>query len=447
MNFKKVIALLLTVGLISTLLTGCAGVPKKVVAPKKTVAPKAATVDKKKFKGKIEILLPGAEYVTFFKENIIPYFNKEYPNIQVVTTGDDKTLDTRLAAGDAPDIYASTFGYPPAKYAKLGKLVDYTQFPDYKNLAARIDPKYSGKVLDGNFTIPMNVTTQMLIYNKELFKEAGLNPNIPPRTFAEYLVDAKKISALPLRKDGSKVYGNIFWNDALTWGGWYWTMMSQVYYNFNNGKYRLLNKLGTDVEFDKPGANMASFFDFMTKAQEYAPATMAKNFFTRNVGMWIQFGYGWKANFKESPVSPMEIGTDVGVAPIPVQKLGDTSYTTLDGRNLLMFKSNSEKQKLAWELIKFIMRDNYNLEICKAQGQLPTLKTLEKDPYFLLPENKPFVDQLKNAIPNEDSPNFDQISNTVLQVYTDVVISKKISPAEGVKQAAEKSREILQAGK
>jgi len=173
---------------------------------------------------------------------------------------------------------------------------------------------------------------------------------------------------------------------------------------------------------------------------------MEKNFFNRNVGMWLQYGYGWKTNLKTAKDTPMEIGKDVGVAPIPVPKEGDTHWSTLDGRSLMIFKSNPEQEKLAWELVKYLMRDDKNLEALKALGQLPTLKALESDPFFQLPENKPFVDQLQHTLINEPIPELDQVSNEIQQAILKVALEKSLTPEEAVKQAAEKARSILRSG-
>jgi multiple sugar transport system substrate-binding protein len=215
----------------------------------------------------------------------------------------------------------------------------------------------------------------------------------------------------------------------------------------NGGKYQLLNKMGTDVVFDKPEANMDKFFKFSQDAQKFAPPTMEKNFFSRSIGMWSQFGYGWKANLKQAAGQPMEIGKDVGVAPIPVLNAGDKSVSTIDGRALMIFKSDKNKEAMAFELVKFLMQDKENLEACKALGQLPTLKSLASDAYFQTIENKPFLDQLKTGIPNEGFAESDEIQNIMLQTYEKVVIKKTLTPEQGVKEAAEKSRKILKATK
>lgn len=438
MHFKKVVALLLSAGILTATISGCSNKTTDNASKSKT--------DPTTYKGEIELMLPQGDYIEFAKKNIVPYFEKKFPNVKVVVT-DDKNIETRVAAGDAPTVYAGVWGYQPVKFAKMDKLVNYEKFADYKELESRINEKYLGKVLDGTYYVPWNATTTMMIYNKELFKEAGLDPEKPPVTFDEFLEYAKKISALPNRKDGSKTYGTVFWNEALSWGGWYWSMLSPIYYNANEGKYQLLNKTGTDIVFDKPEAKLVEFFKFVKEAQKYAPPNMEKNFFSRNIGMWLQFGYGWKANLKQAAERPMEIGKDVGVAPVPVLKSGQKAFSSMDGRALMIFKSNPEKEALAWELVKFMMQDDINLEACKALGQLPTLKSLENDPYFQTEENKPFVEQLKNSIPNEAFSESDSVQNIILQTYGNIVVQQNVSIDQGIKDAAVKAREVLKTSK
>lgn len=400
-------------------------------------------VNKEDFKGEITIALPSGSYTEFMDKQVIPYFEAEYPNVKV-TTLTDENIDTQIAAGDVPNLRIGVFGYMPAKAAKLGLLVDYKEIDGYEEVFDRVSDEFVIENYDGLYYVPWNATTQMMIYNKDLFREAGLDPDNPPSTFEEYLDAAQKISALPDREDGSKVHGSVMWNDALAWGGWYWTMMSQIYYNFNDGQYQLFNEYGTDVVLDNDEANLAEFFEFMQQVQDTAPPTMETNFFSRNIGMWLQYGYGWKNNLNEAPGYPMVIGDDVGVAPIPTMTEDGTHWSTLDGRSLMIYKTNPEEESIAWEFVKFLMREDINLAACKYLGQLPTLTSLKSDPFFGLPENKPFVDQLKTTIVNEPIAEVDDVANIILQVYSEVVIDKSITPEEAVAKIAEEARKILE---
>jgi multiple sugar transport system substrate-binding protein len=291
--------------------------------------------------------------------------------------------------------------------------------------------------------MPVGADVTMLIYNKELFTEAGLDPEKPPVTFAEFLDYAAKIDALPARADGSEVHGTLFWNDALSWGGWYWNMLQPMYLNVNQNTCQLLNKLGTDVTFDQPDCKMADFFDFNQKAQEFAPPTMEKNFFSRAIGMWPQYGYSWEPNLKEAAGTPMVIGQDVGVAPVPVVNEGDTSYTTLGGRAYMIMKTTPQRQQDAWNFVKFLMEDENNLQFLKELGYLPILANLKTDPYFQDPARKPFVDILQNAVLPEQYEAADKVANAILGVYQEASVAGSLTPQDAVTQAAEKAREAL----
>ena len=72
----------------------------------------------------------------------------------------------------------------------------------------------AGKTIYG---LPTSNYTQGLIYNRELFSEAGLNPNDPPTTWAQVETDAKAIAKL-----GHGIEG---WGDysAGNNGGWHFS--------------------------------------------------------------------------------------------------------------------------------------------------------------------------------------------------------------------------------
>lgn len=403
----------------------------------------ASACTREEEKIKLEVMLPSGDYQDFFNSEVIPKFEKRYNDVEVVLS-DDRNLETRVASGDAPNLYAGTFGYIPAKYAKTESIIPLNQFEDFKELEEKIDEKFLKKNFGENYYIPWNATTTVLLYNKELFKEAGLDPNKPPQTWKEYLEYAEKINNLPNRQDGSKVYGNVFWNEMLSQGGWYWSMLAPIYYSGNNGEEGILNKYGTDIAFLKENSHFDDFLEFMREAQKFAPKTMEQNFFSRSIGMWLQFGYGWKGNLKNAKYSPMIIGEDVGIASIPVREKGMVSYSTLDGRALMIFRNKDKtKEKMAWEMIKFLMEEDINQQANIKLGQLPTLKLLRDNEYYKKPENKIFVEQLENTRLNENSVYSDYAQTTILQGYTEVVVLKRKNIDEALEDMSEKIRDYI----
>jgi multiple sugar transport system substrate-binding protein len=75
-----------------------------------------------------------------------------------------------------------------------------------------------GGTADGDlYGLPSKNYTLGLIYNRDLFTKAGLDPNSPPTTWADVITDAKKISAL-----GGGVVGYGEYSAGNT-GGWHFT--------------------------------------------------------------------------------------------------------------------------------------------------------------------------------------------------------------------------------
>jgi multiple sugar transport system substrate-binding protein len=371
-------------------------------------------------------------------------YTQTYPGtkVNVIQEPEGGTFDALIAAGNQPDIFVGSFGSQIGKYAARENIIPLEDLAGAKDLLGQLEPETVKQVYGHNYYIPLGSDVTMMIYNKDLFKEAGLDPAKPPQTWDEFLSAAEKIQALPTR-NGNKVYGTVFWNDALAYGGWYWNLLQPIYLNANQNQCLLLNKLGTDISFDKPECKMVDFLNFTKKAQQFAPPTMEKNFFSRTVGMWMQYGYSWEPNLKEATGTPMKIGDDVGIAPVPVQKAGDTSYSTYGGRSLSIMKTTPDRQARAWDFIKFLMTRENNLQFIKELGYLPTLTSLKSDAYFADPARKPFIDQLKNSVFPQMFSSADDVANAVLGVYQQVVVQGATSPEQGLTQASEKGRAAL----
>ncbi|WP_244886727.1 extracellular solute-binding protein [Endozoicomonas montiporae] len=393
-------------------------------------------------KERIEFMVPPGDYMNFVSDVIKPEYERRYPGVELVVTSDGN-LETRMAAGDYPNVYAGIFGYQVARYARLGRLAYLNQFDGFDGVSERVDQDFMAENFGRNYFIPWHATTQMMIYNKELFAEAGLDPEKPPVTWDEYVYAAKKISQLPRRRNGSRVYGSVFWNEEISSGSWYWSMLSQMYYNFNNGEYQLLNRYGTHPVFDRKEAGMAEFMGIMREIQKYSPLTMEQDFFSRTIGMWPQYGFGWRLNLQDALGGPMEIGKDVGIAPLPVRNEGDPHFSNLDGRALMMFKNTHEIEDLSWNLIELLMEDRFNLKAAQALQQLPTLRSLKEHPHFQTEEAIPFVNQLENTVMNESFASVADVSNIVLRYYSRVVLRGELEPEEAVRRAGQKARKVL----
>jgi multiple sugar transport system substrate-binding protein len=363
--------------------------------------------------------------------------------VQVEEEPEGGAFEALIAAGNQPDLITVSFGSQIGRLAATQAVVPLEDMDGAKEILASVDKVTAEQLYGHNYYIPLGADVTLMIYNKELFKEAGLDPEKAPQTWDEFLSAAEKIQGLPAREGGNQTYGTVFWNDALTWGGWYWNMLQPIYLNANQNQCQLLNRLGTDIVFDDPKCALDKFFDFTAKAQKFGPPTMEKNFFGRSIGMWPQYGYSWEPNLKEALGQPMVVGQDVGVAPVPVQAAGDKSFTTYGGRAMMIMKTTPERQNNAWSFVKFLMQPENNMVFLKELGYLPTLTSLKTDPYFQEPARKPFVDALQTAVLPQQFVAAEDVANSILAVYQQAVVQGTIKPPEAVKTAAEQARAAL----
>ena len=92
-----------------------------------------------------------------------------------------------------------------ASFVKAGHILDLTSYmeannSDWKNkffpkaLAVNeFAPGNSYGINPGIYGAPIDIMTIQMVYNKSLFKQLGLNPNQPPKTFAEFIALGQKI--------------------------------------------------------------------------------------------------------------------------------------------------------------------------------------------------------------------------------------------------------------
>jgi ABC-type glycerol-3-phosphate transport system substrate-binding protein len=153
-------------------------------------------------------------------------FEKDHPNIDIksVSVGtqcnNPPDFTARLQGGTTTDVF---YAYMTDQQQVLdsGQAMDITQYvtkdtiPTWDDIdpAAKAAFSKDGKV----YGIPTLNYSMGLVYNKNLFQQAGLDVNNPPKTWAEVRAAAKKISALGGGTAGYAEYS------AGNTGGWHFT--------------------------------------------------------------------------------------------------------------------------------------------------------------------------------------------------------------------------------
>ena len=171
--------------------------------------------------------------------------------VTVIPGGEYMTkVGAAAAGGSAPDIIAVDLIYVP-QFAAAGQLADITEMAKSLPYFDKLSPShvrlatYEGKI----YALPFNAEGSILLWNKGLFKEAGLDPEKAPTTWAEIAADAAKITALGDDKYGYYFSGACAGCNAFTFAPLIWA-----------GGGDILSEDGTAATLTDP--NVAAALDF-----------------------------------------------------------------------------------------------------------------------------------------------------------------------------------------
>jgi ABC-type glycerol-3-phosphate transport system substrate-binding protein len=148
-------------------------------------------------------------------------FQKLHPGITI--KGNDAfpcinpdTFQAKLAGGTMEDVYYVYFT-DTKKIMAAGQAADITPYVSALKPYKDIRPDVMSVFSSGSkiYGLPRTNYSMGLVYNRELFTRAGLDPDAPPKTWAEVREAAKKISALGAGYVGFGEYS------AGNTGGWH----------------------------------------------------------------------------------------------------------------------------------------------------------------------------------------------------------------------------------
>jgi len=191
--------------------------------------------------------------------------------------------------------------------------------------------------------VPFQRSTIVLYWNKELFKEAGLDPEKAPNTWEEQVAFAQKLT----KREAS---GNTTqWGVQIPSSGFpYWLFQGLT----TQAGAILMNAEGNRTSYDKPEVIEALQYwvDLSRKHKVHPPGivewgTTPKDFFERKVAMmWTTTGN--LANVKANAKFPF------GVAMLPAHKRRGSP--TGGGNFYISKKASAAEQNAAFQFIKWI---------------------------------------------------------------------------------------------
>ncbi len=202
----------------------------------------------------------GGDHLAWIEKTLIPGFLKETPTVEkidLVTTDTGKVNEVLLAAfaaGDPYDVFEHGSAASGASWAASGQTLPLDEFfaalpdkADYYDVAIKTS-MYKGKL----YSLPRIVTPTALVYRKDWFKEAGLDPAKPPTTWDELRQYAKALT----KTSGDKITRAGYWTPSSSWDG-----IQSGWFNYlhQNGVSILSDDL-TKTNFDNEAGFLAMNF-------------------------------------------------------------------------------------------------------------------------------------------------------------------------------------------
>jgi ABC-type glycerol-3-phosphate transport system substrate-binding protein len=296
----------------ASLLAICAGWIAATAAAS-TRAPKAVTIS-------VASLIPGSTKAAVDQFNArVAQFEKANPAIKVKPveyqwTG--PTFAAKLAAGTLPTVFEVPFT-DARTLGDNGQLADLTSYVKQLPYYSKYNPAVIAEGTDSKgriVALPKGAYAQALHYNRALFKQAGLDPNKPPTTWAQVRAYAKQIA----QKTGKPGYVQMAKDDNTA--GW---ILTTVVYTLG-GRMETGAGAKAQAKLDNPQTIQALN---LLKAMRWTDNSMGSNF---NLG-WSDINQAFAAGTVGMYISGSDVYTNLvqasnidpsiyGLAAIPLAK-------------------------------------------------------------------------------------------------------------------------------
>ena len=314
-------------------------------------------------------------------KNVVEAYNKSHKNqvkLEIIPNDDMEGKVGGASQTDSlPDILAGDVVRIPY-WASEGIFTDITKQIDGLDNKADLQQGHieAGTVDGAEYTLPFITDVSVMVWNKNLYKEAGLDPEQGPKSIDQVVEQAKKVAAL--NKDG--VAGSYLAGQS---GG---ALVFDLFPSVWADGESVMNKDGSEATLDND-----SMKGVLDAYKELANTTNGLG-----AGSKEETGDTWTAPFANGKIGVMPYpntsttalfdaekdgGFEVGVAPIPGTKEGKTS--TFLGGDAMGISKDSKHVAQAWNFLYWLMQSDAQKEVFADQGDtasnIQTLKTAYKD--------------------------------------------------------------------
>jgi multiple sugar transport system substrate-binding protein len=316
-------------------------------------------------------------------KRLVDRYNATHKNKVQLTAIPTDNYQPRIAAAagaqNLPDVFAADVIFMP-QYTSRGLFLDITDRINALPFKDDLAPSHIelGKYEERLYGVPHTLDLSVLFYNKVLYEKAGLDPEQPPTTLAEFADHARTIRS----KVGGDVYGT-FWGGAC--GGCYvFTYWPSVW----AAGGEVMNEDGSQSTIDSSQSQAV----FETYNQLWKDGVAPAAVRDERGPTWT--GYFPKGIIGVMPMPSTTLGAmpddakvKVGVAPIPGPTGGESTFV---GGDSIGISATSKQPDAAWDFISWTLSDEAQVEVLAknkdvlARPDLANNKYSSSDPRIVL---------------------------------------------------------------
>jgi multiple sugar transport system substrate-binding protein len=343
--------------------------------------------------------------------------------LEFVPWGQCQEKSTTLAtAGNPPAI--AYMGSRTLKQLAANDLIVPVELTE-EEIATYAPPILATVTADGQqWGLPRAFSTKALYWNKDLFEQAGLDPESPPTTWDE-LYEAAAAIKENTDADGIGLVAASFDN----------TMHQFLNYVYTNGG-EVINEDG-EIVFNSPeNVEALEFYGKLAEVAQPGPIAYDREKLTP------LFSEGQIGMFVSGPWARSQIAEDVnyGIAPLPVGPSGGPG-TLLITDSLAVFKGSGVEEQ-ALDLAKLLTNPENQVAYELAEGFTPlrpdmpqVAEMVEQEPTWA-----PFLEAIPTGGPEPFVTDYVGMQDAINEAIQGVVLGE-VEAAEAVEIAAEQLEE------
>jgi multiple sugar transport system substrate-binding protein len=285
-----------------------------------------------------------------FISGVVNAFNHSHPHIQIKLTiipvnNFVQKFGIAVAGGSGPDLASIDVAYMPL-FAETGVLADLTdrahRLPYFNQFdRSHIDnASYRGQL----YGLPFSGDASVLFYNTALFRDAGLNPADPPRTWAQIEQDAAKVTATGHGREGFYFSGDCGGCAVFTFLPFIWASGGNILSGSPTQQRPTLNQpqVAAALRFYR---SMWVHHLVPAASQGDSGATQFTPFESGKVAMFATGGFGVQTLRQDAPHVPL------AATPLPGENGGSASFA---GGDAIAIAKSSRHQQAAWQFIQWV---------------------------------------------------------------------------------------------